>query len=48
MHSKSVNIEIMVGNETNKIIEKLFDELSLTKISKRPRRFSERRQICFL
>ena len=48
MHSKSVNIEIMVGNETNKIIEKLFDELSLTKISKRLRRFSERWRICFL
>ena len=27
MHSKSNNIEIMIGNETNEIIEELFDFL---------------------
>ena len=27
MHSKSDNVEIMIGNETNEIIEKLFDSL---------------------
>ena len=27
MHSKNNNIEIMIGNETNEIIEELFDSL---------------------
>ena len=27
MHSKSDNIEIMIGNETNETIEELFDSL---------------------
>ena len=27
MHSKSNNIEIMIGNEINEIIEELFDSL---------------------
>ena len=27
MHSKSDNVEIMIGNETDEIIEKLFDSL---------------------
>ena len=28
MYSKSNNIEVMMGNETDKIIEELFDSLS--------------------
>ena len=43
MHTKKSNIEIMMGNETDEIIEKLFDSLlqkfkkgfSFTKLSKR-------------
>ena len=27
MHTKSHNIEIMIGNKTNEIIEELFDSL---------------------
>ena len=36
MHTKSNNIEIMIGNERDKIIEELFE--SLAKISRRIRR----------
>ena len=36
MHTKSNNIEIMIGNERDKIIEELFG--SLAKISRRIRR----------
>ena len=42
MHSKSDNIEILIGNETDEIIEDLFDSL-LKKISKRFRRINERK-----
>ena len=36
MHTKSNNIEIMIGNERDEIIEELFE--SLAKISRRIRR----------
>ena len=41
MHSKSDNIEILIGNETDEIIE------DLNQISKRIRRSNERKRICF-
>ena len=43
MNSKSNNIEIMTGNETDEIREELFESL----LSKRLRIISERKQICF-
>ena len=42
MHSKYNNIEIMMGNETDEIIEELFESL-LEKTSKRIRRKNERK-----
>ena len=41
-HSKYNNIEIMTGNETDEIIEELFESL-LEKTSKRIRRKNERK-----
>ena len=32
MHSKSDNIEIMIGSETNEIIDELFDSLLQKKL----------------
>ena len=46
MHLKSDNIVILIGNETNEILEELF-ESHLQKILKRLRRINERKQICF-
>ena len=45
MHTKINNIEIMMGSETDEIIEELFEPLA--KISKRTRRKNERKWICF-
>ena len=41
MYSKSDNIEVMMGNKTDKIIEDRFD--FLTKIPKKFRRINERK-----
>ena len=46
MHTKSHNTEIMMGNKTDEIIEKLFESL-LQKLSKRFRRINERKRVCF-
>ena len=43
MHTKSYNIEIMMANEKDEIIEKLFESL----LSTRFRRINEKRQVCF-
>ena len=43
MHSKSDNIEIMIGSETNEIIDELFDSL----LQKKRRSFDERQRISF-
>ena len=51
MHTKRSNIEITMGNETDEIMEKLFDSLlrkfkegfSFTKLSKR---INERKRVC--
>ena len=45
MHSRSDNIEIMIGNETNEIIEEIL--IVFTKISKKLRRKNERQQNFF-
>ena len=42
MHSKSENIEILIGNETGEIIKDLFDSF-LQKISERFGRINERK-----
>ena len=44
LRTKSNNIEIMMGNETDEIIDELF-EYFFTKLSKRFRRINERKQI---
>ena len=44
LHTKSYKIEIMMGNKTDEIIEKLFE--SLTKLSKRFRKINERKRVC--
>ena len=41
MNSKSDNIETLIDNETNEVIEELFDSL-LQKLSKRCRRINEK------
>ena len=46
MHSNSDNIEIMIGNETNEIIEKLFHSL-LQKHQKRFKELSKRNEFVF-
>ena len=43
MHSKSDNIEIMIGSETNEIIDELFDSL----LQKKRRSFDEKQRISF-
>ena len=43
MHSKSDNIEIMIGSETNEINDQLFDSL----LQKKLRSFDERQRIYF-
>ena len=40
MHSKSDNIEILIGNETDKIIEELFESF-FAKLSRRIRKTNE-------
>ena len=45
MHSRSDSIEIMIGNETNEIIEEIL--IVFTKISKKLRRKNERQQNFF-
>ena len=42
MHTKSNNVEIMIGSETYEIIEDLFESF-LQKISRRVRRINERK-----
>ena len=46
LRTKSNNIEIMMGNETDEIIDELF-EYFFTKLSKRFRRINERKQFNF-
>ena len=46
MHTKSDNIEIMMGSETDDIIGELFKSL-IPKISRRVRRIDETKRICF-
>ena len=47
IHTKSHNIEIMMGNETDEIIENRFESL-LQNYQKRFRRINERKRVCFL
>ena len=42
MHTKSNNVEIMIGSETDKLIEDLFESF-FSKISRRVRRINERK-----
>ena len=42
MHTKSNNVEIMIGSETDEIIEDLFESF-FAKISRRVRRINERK-----
>ena len=42
MHTKSKNVEIMIGSETDEIIEVLF-EFFFAKISSKVRRINERK-----
>ena len=46
LRTKSNNIEIMMGNETDEIIDEIF-EYFFTKLSKRFRRINERKQFNF-
>ena len=46
IHTKSHNIEIMMGNETDEIIENRFESL-LQNYQKRFRRINERKRVCF-
>ena len=46
MYSKRDNIEIMIGSETDEIIEEFF-WISIAKISKQFRRTNGRKWICF-
>ena len=46
MHTKSDNIEIMMGSETDDIIDELCEFL-LQKISRKVRRINERRRVYF-
>ena len=46
IHTKSHNIEIMMGNETDEIIENRFESL-LQNYQKRFRRINERNRVCF-
>ena len=45
MHAKSNNVEIMMGSETNEIIEELFK--SFAKISRRIRRIMRGNEVIF-
>ena len=42
MHTKSNDVEVMMGSETDEIIEDLFDSF-FAKISRRVRRINERK-----
>ena len=44
IYTKTHNKEIMMGNETDEITEKLFE--SFTKFSKQFRRTNERKRVC--
>ena len=46
IHTKSHNIEIMMGNETDEIIENRFESL-FQNYQKRFRRINERKRVCF-
>ena len=46
MHRKSNNKEVLMGNETDEIIEELFESL-FQKYQRRIRRKAERKRICF-
>ena len=46
IHTKSHNIEIMMGNETDEIIENRFESL-LQNYQKRFRTINERKRVCF-
>ena len=46
MYSKSDNIEVIIGSETDEIIENLFDSF-LQRYQKKFRRINERKWICF-
>ena len=46
IHTKSHNIEFMMGNETDEIIENRFESL-LQNYQKRFRRINERKRVCF-
>ena len=46
IHTKSHNIEIMMGNETDEIIENRFESL-LQNYQKRFRKINERNRVCF-
>ena len=46
MYTKSCNVEIAESDETDEVIEKLFDSF-LTKFSNKFRRTNERMRVCF-
>ena len=46
IHTKNHNIEIMMGNETDEIIENRFESL-LQNYQKRFRKINERNRVCF-
>ena len=46
MDTKSNNIEIMIGSDTNEVTEGLFESL-LLRYQKKIRRINERKRICF-
>ena len=43
IHTKSNNVEIMIGSETDEIIEDLLSKIFFAKISRRVRRINERK-----
>ena len=45
MHTKSNNLETMMGSETDEIIEELFKSF-FAKISRRIKRINERKGVC--
>ena len=47
MHSKSDNIEIMIGNKKDEIIQEIFDSILQTHQKKKKKRINETERICF-
>ena len=50
MHTRSNNIKIMMGSETNDIIKELFESRNIrriSRISRKIRRISERKRVYF-